>query len=80
MQVEQDFRDEKSERVGFGLRAIYNCSAGRVRIRSLLATLSTTVQWLVGYEGENKGSSPGYQANSIKTRRVIPYLTLAEQF
>ncbi|EEF4653744.1 transposase, partial [Salmonella enterica] len=78
MQIEQHFRDEKSERFGFGLRASYSRSAGRVLALSLLATLSTIVLWLVGYHAENKGLHLRYQANSVRTRRVITYLTLAE--
>ncbi|EDT6893308.1 IS4 family transposase, partial [Salmonella enterica subsp. enterica] len=78
MQIEQNFRDEKSERFGFGLRASYSRSAGRVLVLSLLATLSTIVLWLIGYHAENQGLHLRYQANSIKTRRVISYLTLAE--
>ena len=78
MQIEQNFRDEKSERFGFGLRASYSRSAGRMLVLSLLATLSTIVLWLIGYHAENKGLHLRYQANSIKSRRVISYLTLAE--
>ncbi|EEJ3489309.1 IS4 family transposase [Salmonella enterica subsp. arizonae serovar 56:z4,z23:-] len=78
MQIEQHFRDEKSERFGFGLRASYSRSAGRVLAMSLLTTLSTIVLWLVGYHAENKGLHLRYQANSVRTRRVITYLTLAE--
>ena len=78
MQTEQNFRDEKSEHFGFGLRASYSRPAGRVLVLSLLATLSTIVLWLIGYHAENKRLHLRYQANSIKTRRVISYLTLAE--
>lgn len=78
MQIKQNFRDEKSERFGFGLRASYSRSAGRMLVLSLLTTLSTIVLWLIGYHAENKGLHLRYQANSIKTRRVISYLTLAE--
>jgi len=78
MQIEQNFRDEKSERFGFGLRASYSRSAERMLVLSLLATLSTIVLWLIGYHAENKELHLRYQANSIKTRRVISYLTLAE--
>ncbi|EEA5033475.1 transposase, partial [Salmonella enterica] len=78
IQIEQHFRDEKSERFGFGLRASYSRSAGRVLALSLLTTLSTIVLWLVGYHAENKGLHLRYQANSVRTRRVITYLTLAE--
>ncbi|KAF1366222.1 IS4 family transposase [Yokenella regensburgei] len=78
MQIEQNFRDEKSERFGFGLRASYSHSAERMLVLSLVATLSTIVLWLIGYHADNKGLHLRYQANSIKTRRVISYLTLAE--
>ncbi len=78
MQIEQNFRDEKSERFGFGLRASYSRSAGRIQVLSLLATLSTIVLWLLGFHAENKGLHLRYQANSIKSRRVISYLTLAK--
>jgi hypothetical protein len=78
MQIEQNFRDEKSERFGFGLRASYSRSCGRMLVLSLLATLSTIVLWLVGYHAENKGLHLRYQANSTKSRRVLSFLTLAE--
>ncbi|HCL5074742.1 TPA: transposase, partial [Salmonella enterica] len=78
MQIEQNFRDEKSERFGFGLRASYSRSAGRMLVLSLLATLATIVMWLLGYHVENKGLHLRYQANSLKSRRVISYLTLAK--
>ncbi|KOC85019.1 transposase, partial [Winslowiella iniecta] len=48
MQIEQNFRDEKSERFGFGLRASHSRSAGRILVLSLLVTLSTAVLWLLG--------------------------------
>ncbi len=78
MQIEQNFRDEKNGRFGFGLRASKSRSTGRILVLSLLATLSTIVMWLLGYHAENKGLHLKYQANSIKSRRVISYLTLAK--
>ncbi len=78
MQIEQNFRDEKSERFGFGLRASKSRSTGRMLVLSLLATLSTIVMWLLGYHAENKGLHLRYQANSIKSRRVISCLALAK--
>lgn len=78
MQIEQNFRDEKSERFGFGLRANHSHSEGRILVLSLLATLATVVLWLIGYHAENKGLHLRYQANSIKSRRVLSFLTLAE--
>ncbi|EOZ4195685.1 transposase, partial [Shigella dysenteriae] len=48
MQIEQNFRDEKNGRFGFGLRASKSRSTGRILVLSLLATLSTIVMWLLG--------------------------------
>lgn len=78
MQIEQNFRDEKSERFGFGLRASHSHSACRLLVLSLLAILVTIVMWLLGYHAEKKGLPLRYQANSLKSRRVFSYLTLAE--
>ncbi|MEE4407463.1 MULTISPECIES: IS4 family transposase [unclassified Serratia (in: enterobacteria)] len=78
MQIEQNFRDEKSERFGFGLGASHSGSEGRMQVLSLLATLATVVLWLIGYHAESKGLHLRYQASSIKSRRVISFLTLAE--
>jgi hypothetical protein len=69
------FRDEKSERFGFGLRASHSHSTGRLLVLSLLATLVTIVMWLLGYHAENKGLHRRYQAKSLKSGRVISYLT-----
>lgn len=78
MQIKQNFWDEKSERFGFGLRACYSRTAGRMSILSLLATLSTIVLWLIVYHAESRGLHLRYQANSLKSRRIISYLILAE--
>jgi hypothetical protein len=60
------------------VRASHSHSAGRLLVLSLLATLVSIVMWLLGYHAENKGLHLRYQANSLKSRRVISYLTLAE--
>lgn len=78
MQIEQNFRDEKSERFGFGLRASRSRRGERFLVLSLLVTLASIVLWLLGYHFENKGFHLKYQANSLKTRRVLSFLTLAE--
>jgi hypothetical protein len=78
IQIEQNVCDEKSERYGMGQCASYSRSSGRLPVLSLLATLSTIVLWLLGYQAGNKGLHLRYQANSIKSRRVISYLTLAK--
>lgn len=78
MQIEQNFRDEKSGRYGFGLREGRNNSAERLEVLALIATLASIVMWLSGYGLENRGIHLKYQANTIRHRRVISLLTLAE--
>ena len=78
MQIEQNFRDEKSERYGFGLRASRSQSRERLQVLSLLVTLAGIMLWLLDYHFENKGLHLHYQANSIRKRRVLSFLTLAE--
>ncbi|WP_152030243.1 transposase, partial [Escherichia coli] len=46
MQIEQNFRDEKNPRWGFGLRFGASHSSGRVTVLSLIATLASIIMWL----------------------------------
>lgn len=78
MQIEQNFRDEKNPRWGFGLRFGASHSSGRVTVLSLVATLASIIMWLSGFSLENKGIHHKYQANTVKHRRVISLLKLAE--
>ncbi|STH73109.1 transposase [Escherichia coli] len=74
MQIEQNFRDEKNPRWGFGLRFGASHSSGRVTVLSLIATLASIIMWLSGFSLENKGIHHKYQANTVKHRRVISLL------
>ena len=78
MQIEQNFRDEKNPRWGFGLRLGASRSFERVAVLSLIATLASIIMWLSGFSLENRGIHHKYQANTVKNRRVISLLKLAE--
>ncbi|CAI8885413.1 hypothetical protein EMIT091MI3_500001 [Kosakonia quasisacchari] len=78
MQTEQNFRDEKSERYGLGLRARKSRGKKRISVLCLLATLYSIIMWMTGYYPESKGINRWFQANSEKSRRVLSYLTLSE--
>lgn len=78
MQIEQNFRDEKSARYGFGLRESGSQGTGRLSVLSLIATLASIIMWLSGYCFENQGLHRHYQANTVSNHRVISLLTLAE--
>lgn len=57
MQIEQNFRDEKSERYGLGLRASKSRGEKRISVLCLLATLYSIIMWMTGYYLESKGIS-----------------------
>uniref|UniRef100_UPI003F62693D IS4 family transposase n=1 Tax=Phytobacter sp. V91 TaxID=3369425 RepID=UPI003F62693D len=77
MQIEQNFRDEKSPRFGFGLRLSRSQGKGRLEVLSVVAAMASLVMWLTGYLAEKKQLHRRYQANSIKDRRVLSYVRLA---
>ena len=78
MQIEQNFRDEKNTRYGFGLRESHSGQEGRLEVLSLIASLASILMWLCGYHFENSGLHMRYQANTMKARRVLSLLKLAE--
>lgn len=78
MQIEQNFKDEKNPRWGFGLRLGASHSVERVTVLSLIATLASIIMWLNGFSLESRGIHHKYQANTVKYRRVISLLKLAE--
>lgn len=50
----------------------------RIAVLSLIATLASIIMWLSGFSLENRGIYHKYQANTVKNRRVISLLKLAE--
>lgn len=79
MQIEQNFRDDKSTQYGFSWRFSRSTGVNRMSILCLIASLATTALWFVGYEAERRSWHTKFQANSIKNRRVLSFLTLAKQ-
>ena len=52
MQIEQNFRDDKSPRFGFGLRL--SRSRGRLEVLNMVAAMASLVMWLAGYRAERQ--------------------------
>ena len=71
MQIEENFRDNKSVRYGLGLEHAKSKIRERHVVMLLLAALATLVAYLIGAAGEAKNLHYQFQANSIKTKRVI---------
>lgn len=78
MQIEQNFRDEKSPRTGYGLRLSRSQGLCRLSILGQVAAIASLLMWLTGYQAEKKNLHLQYQASSEKGRRVLSYLSLAE--
>ena len=79
MEIEQNFRDYKSERFGFSLRYSRTQNIPRLAILLLIATIATIMLWLIGFAGELRNLQKDFQANTIKNRRVLSLLTLGKQ-
>ncbi|NIG87582.1 MAG: transposase [Serratia symbiotica] len=77
MQIEQNFRYEKNTRCGFGLRHSMVHSPERIRVPRLIATLESIIMCLSRYLFEKKMYLK-YQTNTVRHRRLVSLLTLAE--
>ena len=76
MQIEETFRDKKSHRFGWAFEDARTDSTDRVNVLVLLATLASWVAAIVGLAGEAEQRQFDYQANTIRTRRVLSPVTL----
>ena len=78
MQIEQNFRDDKSQRYGFGWSNSKTLGEKRIAVLCLIAQVATLMLWLVGFEGEHQGRHRRYQANTLQ-RRALSFLSLGKQ-
>lgn len=79
MQIEQNFRDDKSERFGFGWRFSRTKDRNKMSLLILIATIATLILWMIGFAAEKKKLQYRFQANTIRTHRVLSLLYLAKQ-
>jgi hypothetical protein len=71
MQIEETFRDAKSDRFGFSMTFARSKSEHRADILLLLLTLAHLVSILAGYVALLFNLDRGYQANTVRHRRVL---------
>lgn len=76
MQIEQNFRDEKNRRFGFGLRHSGSTDMLRLGVLCMLSAVASTLLWFIGYMLEEKGKQFEYQANTTRRRRILSYQML----
>lgn len=71
MRIEETFRDAKCPRFGWALDQVRVTTAGRLTVLLLLAALAHYVAVLVGATAEAVGFHVRFQANTVRTRRVL---------
>jgi Transposase DDE domain len=79
MRIEENFRDKKSHRFGWGLDQARVYKPRRLEVLLLLSALAMLVQLLVGWIGEELGLARFYQVNSVRGRRVLSLLFLGRR-
>lgn len=79
MTIEEGFRDMKSSRYGFSMEHNKTLKPERLIVWFLLATLASLIAWLTGYVGEARGIHLQFQANTVKSRRVLSFFYLGCQ-
>ena len=71
MEIEEAFRDTKSEYYGLGLARSKSRSAGRFTVLLLVNALAAFIAWLFGKVATRRELHRRYQANSIRHRPVL---------
>ncbi len=77
MQIEEGFKDMKSEHYGLGFNASQSRNTNRIGILMLIATLAAMLLLIIGTATELTGKARNYQANTVKHRRVLSLHFLA---
>ena len=79
MQIEESFRDLKSERFGLGFSANRSTQKNRLGVLLLVACLASFVLRLIGEVGKAKQMDFQFQSNTRRSRPVLSVITLALQ-
>lgn len=79
MQNQEVFRDQKSQTYGLGCNAHRTKKKGRLEVLLLLALLANWLHYMLGLAAELAGIHRTFQANSLKTRRVLSFNYLGKR-
>jgi len=79
MQIEQTFRDQKSQRFGFGWRLGRTTGIQRISVLCLIAAIAFFFLITLGILAEKLNLQKHYQVNTVKKKRVLSLITLARQ-
>ena len=79
MQIEESFRDLKSERFGLGFSSSRSTQKDRLGVLLLVACLASFVLRLIGEVGKAKQLDFQFQSNTRRSRPVLSVISLALQ-
>ena len=79
MQIEQNFRDDKSTVSGLKWRFSRTRCPKKISVLILIAAITILILWMMGFAAENKNIHHDFQANTVRSYRVISYIYLAKQ-
>ena len=76
MQIEELFRDEKNHRFGWSLGTNLSTDPRRLDVLLLVLALGVIAMTLIGLSLEQRHLHRRFQANTIKTRRILSFFVL----
>jgi Transposase DDE domain len=79
MQIEESFRDLKSEQFGLGFSSNRSTQKNRLSVLLLIASLALFVLRLIGEVGKEKQMEFKFQSNTRRSRPVLSVINLALQ-
>lgn len=79
MQIEENFRDTKNNKLGIGLECANSRSVERFDNLLLIAALILYLLWCIGCTAVMKKSHYSLQANTLKNRMVLSVITIGRE-
>lgn len=79
MQIEQNFRDDKNTVSGLKWRFSRTRCPKKISVLILIASITTLILWMIGFAAEKKNIHHDFQANTVRTHRVLSWVYLAKQ-
>lgn len=79
MRIEENFRDTKCTRYGFGLKESRSRTTQRMKVLLLIAAIATFACWLAGLSTRQKGNAADFQAHSSKFTSVLSSVYLGRE-
>lgn len=80
MQIEEGFRDVKSEKLGIGLGLHRSRCPKRIEVLLLIAALANYLICLLGLQARQQGHEQRFQSNSLKHKRVLSLWRLGLEY